>query len=673
MFHSIKAKILILGLAPLILALTFAAMQVFDRYRLAQEMEAFAPVTDLGIRIGSLLHETQKERGASAGYLAKGSQAFLETMRKQRQLTDEKRHQLLQFLGGFSSAGYGEDFANSLQQALAALQSIDAFRTRVDQHTLDLEEELEFYTHINRLLLDVVRFAAYAVDEQEINHHYSAYENFMQAKEREGVIRAVLSAAFGQNHFAGNTGSYFIRLLEAQSIYLAKFTSLASPAQREFYAQTLSDPRVAEVTRMVAVASKYIDQRLSATTPQAMTGFGIDSKYWFDTITHKINLLKKVEDRLAGDLQAAMTGKQQQAWHDLQLLVSIALASVGIILAALWFVGRSISLPLLQATGFAKRVANGDLSGHIETHSQDEIGHLCEALNYMRSNLRTMIHNLSDTAVALTTKSGNINDSVSLLADSMQRQHIETDQVATAMNEMAATVQDVARNAEEGARATHSAHQETKKGQAIVAQVADTVHKLADDVRHSSGVIQELSEKSRNIGTIIETISGIAEQTNLLALNAAIEAARAGEHGRGFAVVADEVRSLANRTQDATQEINSVIEELCSGVEQAVTAMDVGRSRAEAAVAEAGSARDSLSEIDHAVDSIDSMTTQIATAASEQGAVAEEMNRNVVAIADLADKTLGESQEIRQIGDQLVRIADDLMDKFHEFKIEDEA
>ncbi len=214
----------------------------------------------------------------------------------------------------------------------------------------------------------------------------------------------------------------------------------------------------------------------------------------------------------------------------------------------------------------------------------------------------------------------------------------EVDKVATAMTEMSATVHEVARNATEAAEAAQRADEETSKGKSVVSQAIEAIDLLANEVNDAAQVIHRLEQDSDEIGAVLDVIRGIAEQTNLLALNAAIEAARAGEQGRGFAVVADEVRTLAQRTQQSTQEIQNMIERLQSGAQDAVKAMEQGRSRAQVGVEQAAEAGTSLETIAQAVGTISDMNTQIATAAEEQSVVAEEINLNIVAISDMIDK-----------------------------------
>jgi len=255
-------------------------------------------------------------------------------------------------------------------------------------------------------------------------------------------------------------------------------------------------------------------------------------------------------------------------------------------------------------------------------------------------------------------------------ATNIDNQRRETEQVATAMNEMAATVQEVARNASEAAGAASHADNEAGAGRAVVRETTASIENLAHEVESAAQVVQQLANDSESIGAVLDVIKGIAEQTNLLALNAAIEAARAGEQGRGFAVVADEVRTLASRTQDSTKEIEGMIEQLQNGARNAVEVMENGREKARTGVDQTKQAVQALDAITKAVATINQMNTQIASAAEQQRATTEEMNRNIININQIAEQTATSAIQTTTASDELARLSAQLQSLVNQFKLQ---
>jgi methyl-accepting chemotaxis protein len=341
--------------------------------------------------------------------------------------------------------------------------------------------------------------------------------------------------------------------------------------------------------------------------------------------------------------------------------------SLGVLLA--YVIISGLTKGVLQIEEAAKRLAEGDLNARIEYTAKDEIGIISTTLNGMAENFHTMVISVKDAIARLASAAEETSVITTQTTGGIKQQQTEIAQVATAINQMSATVQEVARNAVEAASAAQQADQTFNEGKLVVDRVIGAIGDLSNEVEKASGVIKQLETESNNIGSVLDVIKSIAEQTNLLALNAAIEAARAGEQGRGFAVVADEVRTLAGRTQSSTQEIEEMISKLQAGTSNAVKVMDQGMSMSRVGVDQAALAGEALQTINTAVEHISVMNSQIASAAEEQSSVTEEINRSIISINQVADQTSSGAQQTAAASDDLAKLTEQLKGLVDHFKV----
>ncbi|MBV4505258.1 methyl-accepting chemotaxis protein [Pseudomonas sp. BW13M1] len=370
------------------------------------------------------------------------------------------------------------------------------------------------------------------------------------------------------------------------------------------------------------------------------------------------------------EMSVSQTTVRDQGTQQAKTLLAgaTALALLLGVLAA-FAITRQIIVPLRQTLAAAERVAGGDLRQDLKADRRDELGQLQASMQRMTQGLRELIGGIGDGVTQIASAAEELSAVTEQTSAGVNNQKVETDQVATAMNEMTATVQEVARNAEQASEAALMADQQAREGDKVVGEAISQIERLAGEVVNSSEAMSQLKAESDKIGSVLDVIKSVAQQTNLLALNAAIEAARAGEAGRGFAVVADEVRSLAQRTQQSTEEIEELIASLQNGTERVASVMDSSRALTDSSVELTRRAGDSLGTITRTVSSIQSMNQQIATAAEQQSAVAEEINRSVMNVRDISDQTSAASEETASSSVELARLGTHLQGLVGRFRL----
>ncbi|MCE1117942.1 methyl-accepting chemotaxis protein [Pseudomonas sp. NMI795_08] len=334
-------------------------------------------------------------------------------------------------------------------------------------------------------------------------------------------------------------------------------------------------------------------------------------------------------------------------------------------------IARSIARPLQEAVQAMGNIASGesDLTRRLDTHGRDEITHLGEHFNRFNGKLQGVVGQLQGAAHALAASAGQVGDSAGSAQARSTQQSLQMDQVATAINEVSYAVHDVAKHAEQAASEMRDAQQQVGHGQQAIHGSLQQIDRLSATIEQAVQVIRELASHSTRIGGVLEVIRAIAEQTNLLALNAAIEAARAGEQGRGFAVVADEVRLLAQRTAQSTAEIQTMIEHLQGQSEAAVKAIDTSSEASRQTVEQAREAGTSLDAISHALNNLGALNASIASATLQQSHVVEEINRNVTETAGLSQQTAEAARQSSDAGTALARLSDDLEQLLRQFRV----
>jgi len=343
-------------------------------------------------------------------------------------------------------------------------------------------------------------------------------------------------------------------------------------------------------------------------------------------------------------------------------------AGVGYSLVAGLGLGYWLGKPTRRLANYSRRVIDDSLARRVYAGADDEPAQVRTAMKARRQRMLTVLDRVSNAAAQVAGNADTAATCAHHTSRSMGEQRQETEQVVSAINEMTATTQEVARSAATASEAANEADEANNEGKLVITEMVLAIDNLAEEVEHAARTIDQLAEDSKGIGKVGDVINEIAEQTNLLALNAAIEAARAGEAGRGFAVVADEVRTLATRTQDSTGEIRGMVQRLQSGIEEVVGVMETNRDRAQNSVEQTSQTGEVLARVSGAVERIKDMNNQIATASEEQTSAAEEMSHNITSIHDRAEDTVASSNETEQASQRLADLANDMDQLIRRFR-----
>jgi len=664
---SMRGKLITLVMPALLVIVYFAAESIVTNTGQLGDMRQLHSLVQLA-DIGDPLIETlQKERGRSAVVLSNGSDQDAarqaeQALNRQRQQTDTRLSEYRARTAGLTQeASFSPVVNNSIQAVESELNALGRLRSNIDNRSINGSEAGIRYTQLINGLLDRIPLLISRSTDPGLTRDINAYYALAEAAEAAGKERAAGAALISSGDFNLPAIQKIAALEGHQEAFIRE-----AGAMLKADSELLAALENLEVTAESRGLQEKRDTLFSS--PSGM--YALDSLEWFDITTERLGNLNGVRKALLDSTSASAAFGVADARHDLFVASGIATASIVVVFALMLLMVSAINRQinsLLDGVRFA--MDNKDLTQQIHISSEDEVGTIGRAINELFDRFGSALKHIDGASVQLATATEETTSVAGQNATQTKSQQQQIEQVAAATEEMSATSEQISGNTQQVADAANTVMERSRAGEEVLQGSVRRIRSLASSVKDVNDVIEELEKRSGSIVEVMDVIRKVADQTNLLALNAAIEAARAGEHGRGFAVVADEVRTLARQTHESTTQIEDIINGFQVITENASRSIIASHELANEASEQSSELEQTFADILADVNSISDMATQIAAASEQQVAVTRELAGNMEAVSEVAILTLTGSEEISHVTGEQARLARQLQDLANEFKV----
>lgn len=652
MTRWLSKYISLLTLVPGVLLVVVGIVNVIKAQENWSESRLISQVSELAEQSSNLVHELQKERGMSAGFLGSQGADFSQSLKQQRSLTDAKLASLKEFV---SNSSLRPDVEQVITTLVGSLNKLPQIRQQVDSLSIALPDVLAFYTNNNKLILEITANTISKLSSPRSIKQFSTLYNFAYAKEQSGIERAVLSNVFAQGAFTPILLQRFIDLTTKQSTY---FNNALVYADDEFYG--------ALSRFMNSSAEKKVESyRTIARNNQQ---FNVNPKEWFDAATARINDLKSTEEQLISSIltQAAVNA------HAAIFSISVQVMMMLVAIVFTYFLWRVVKIRGLQSREIKRVmdevVAHHDLTKIVQKISYDDLGDIADRLNATFEMFKSDLQRFQSYATEISTATIQTAAAADQSEANLVKQQEDILTIVTASDEVNRSIDNIKENMQGSVNLVTDAVDETLRGSETVTSATKEITLLSEQVNNIGSTMTNLNNQVTNILGMVDVIQAVADQTNLLALNAAIEAARAGEQGRGFAVVADEVRTLAQRTRQSTDEIAVIVDELNSGSKEAFEVINLSTQKVQEAVVEANNIAAVLQSLIGIMIQVNGSTSRISDATEAQFGAISIIAQNINRIHGQAKENVVGTEQIAASTKQLSSIATKMLERVAAYK-----